>query len=138
MPSQQELLEEPVRQLMKKGLSTRAIVAELARRGVQTSQSTVVLVQRKLRTRPEQSRNRVPVRAAAALAVALVVLAAVAASIIWVRFLRAAPAPARSPQVTVCVRYSATGDITGLRAGPGCPPGWAAVVLSPGGSLPSP
>lgn len=134
MPMQDAKIDESIRQLTLLDWPTRKIARKLG-----IAQSTVVRRRQKMNTGPNpvlpagsqpSARRRIPaVRPAAAVAVALLVLAVIAANILWIRFLRSPAIPA---QATVCVRYSATGNVTGITAGSSCPSGWKAIVLIPG------
>lgn len=135
-------IDESIRRLTQLDWPTRKIARHLG-----IAQSTVVRRRQKINTGPNPiavaepgkppgagARRRPAItRPAVLIAVSLVVLAAVLANILWIRFLRAPAGPA---QVTACVRYSAAGNVTGITAagaGAGCPSGWAAVMLTPGG-----
>jgi hypothetical protein len=131
MPGSSIPVEQAVEKLTKRQLTTRQIAAKLP-----VSQSTVVRIQHRLGingTGPQPAlpaaRVRTPERprvsaAVVAVTAALLILAASAAAFTWARLSAPAPAP-------VCVRYSTSGDVTGLAAaGNGCPAGWTVLILS--------
>jgi hypothetical protein len=131
---QPDPIDESIRQLSALGMSTR----QMGRR-LQVAQSTIVRRRQKINTGPNPilpdeyrpPRHRPALPPSAALAIALILLAVVAVTLVLYRL---HPATAKLPQVTACVRYDArTGDVTGFTAGGGCPPGWKTVTLIPGG-----
>lgn len=148
-PHQQPPFEEAVRRLSELGWSTRRIARHLARDYPHASQSSVVRARQRINTspqpilrasqpdpdatatQPQPALNQHaatlprPYGPAVLAAIALLVAAAAAAGIIW------GQATAHPPPVTACVRYSASGTVTGLAARPpgGCPPGWQPVTL---------
>jgi hypothetical protein len=131
---QPDPIDESIRELSALGMSTR----QMGRR-LHLAQSTIVRRRQKINTGPNPilpDGYRPPRRwlrsaAPAALAIALILLAVAAVVAVAARL---HPAPAKLPQVTACVRYDTrTGDVTGITAGGGCPPGWETVTLIPGG-----
>jgi hypothetical protein len=131
LPGSSIPVEQAVKKLTKQGLTQQAIAERLP-----VSQPTVSRIQNRLgisSTGPQPAlpakqagpaeRPRVSL-AAAAVTVALLILAASAAAFTWARLSAPAPAP-------VCVRYSTSGNVTGLAAGGnGCPAGWTVLLLS--------
>jgi len=155
MPSQPAAkipFEDSVRRLSELRWSQRDIA-----RYLRTNQTKVSREQRKINTGPHpiipvvpegqapgpESLNgnlrlkryrlpRIQLHPGTLLVVALLLLAAVALTLIISRLLAA---PAEVPQVTACVQYAQIAGrpaVTGLAAGGGCPPGWKTVILTPG------
>lgn len=134
MPAQPIPIDDDVRLLSERGLSTRQQARQL-----HVGQSTIIRAQQRINTGPNpilppgyKPRRRWPkVPGIAAVAVALILLAAVAVVLLMARTIRDGSTP---QQVQVCVRYDPkTGDVAGIAAGGGCPPGWQSVTLTPAG-----
>ena len=133
MPNTPVPIDESVRHLSEQGVSTRRQARQL-----NVSQSTIIRARQRINTGPnpilppgyKPKRPRPPVPGMAAVAIALILLAAAAVALVMIRAYRDAP----PQQVQACVRYDAkTGDLAGITAGGGCPPGWQVLTLTPSG-----